>query len=670
MINNIKKYLTEMIKHPINATVSVIITLLMLVISAYAWDGNIKRLSICICLSFASGVLFLLPQLPNKVTFPLFIFYLATVPLKIFQRVELPFHDMSRIVDGVSFLTIAFIICVYLFFFIISQRSSVALGAGNIFLLIFFLVEFYIDKFRGDLLRPSDFGAVGTAMTVIDNYEFSLTPEALYTIVYFLFFIFLGFKLRIRLNKWVHIGVSVVAVILIGSWYFVVMKSQYPIEKEITGHYWNMAENRQLNGNYLSFFILWRENHFEKPDGYSEETLKAIAENAAETYEKGSESGEKPNIIMIMNESWSDLGVLGELETSEDYMPFLHGLTENTMKGNLYVSIWGGLTANSEFEALTGNSMSLLSPTVIPYQNQIKHDMPSLARVLAAQGYETMSMHPSGSSVWNRKAVYGYFGFENFVFQDDWQVPNEYIQSFISDQCNFNEIIWRYENRNPDAPFFLFDVTIQNHGSYYGQVPLDIEVNSIGGVPVEEAGYTYDLQTYLNLVKTTDNAFENLISYFEQVDEPVIVCMFGDHQPILNDDFYDAIFSQSELTEREQNIKKYITPYVIWANYDVNWEEYGDMSVNYLPAVLVESSNLQMPAFYKYLSELHEEYPVLTAQGCLDQNGNMVDISDILDTEPIVQYRILQYNQLYEKEYMNEIFVTTGDKIQTLYPLN
>jgi phosphoglycerol transferase MdoB-like AlkP superfamily enzyme len=663
MLNKVKMYLTNINikRHPVRLTGSVLITLVMLMISVYAWDGINKRLIICLGLSLATGVLLLLPKLPNLLTVPLTAFYLLVVPLKIFQRVELPFHDMTRIVDGVTSLTIAFIICVYLFFFLFSQRSSIALGAGNIFLLFFFLVEFYIDKFRGDLLRPSDFKAVGTAMTVIGNYNFSLTSEALYTILYFAFFISLGFKLQIYMNKRVHIGISAAAVLLIGGWYFTVMETQYPIEKEITGHYWNMSENRSLNGNYLSFFVLLRESRFDIPSGYSEETVNEIAQTAATAYVKTSETEQKPDIIMIMNESWSDLGVLGELDTSQDYMPFLNSLEENTIKGNLYVSIWGGLTANTEFEALTGNSLSLLSPTTIPYQNQVNHDMPSLARVLAAQGYKTMAMHPNSSETWNRRNVYSYLGFDESVFLDDWQVPYEYVKDFISDECNFNEIIWRYENRNQDAPFFLFDVTIQNHGSYYGQVPLDIEVNKIGNVSADEAGYTYDLQTYINLVKVTDEAFEKLIEYFKNVDRPVIICMFGDHQPILSDNFYEAIFSESELTEREQNIKKYITPYVIWANYDVDWEDYGDMSANYLSTVLMESSNLKMPAFYQYLSEMRKKYPILTIQGCLEQNGNMVDISDIWDTESILEYRILQYNQLYEKKYLNEIFVMTQD---------
>ena len=189
----------------------------------------------------------------------------------------------------------------------------------------------------------------------------------------------------------------------------------------------------------------------------------------------------------------------------------------------LFRSILGGLTANTEFEALTGNSLSLLSPAVVPYQNQVQHDMPSLARVLENQGYETMAMHPSGENAWNRNQVYSHFGFDEFIHQGVWEVPYEHIRLFISDECNFKEIVHRYENRNPEAPFFLFDVTIQNHGGYYKEIPLDIDIVNVGKTDAGEMGDVCEVQTYLNLLKTSDDAFGELVAYFEKVEDPVII---------------------------------------------------------------------------------------------------------------------------------------------------
>ncbi len=645
--------------NPLRLAFSGAVVVLLGVLTIFAWDGITKRLLICVGLTVRSGQALLAPRLPNRISLPLLAVYLYYVPLKIFQRMELPMHDMSRIMDGVTELTIAFIICAYLVIFLFTQSSAVALGAGSAFFLVLFLVEYYIWKFRGDFLMPNDLGAAGTAISVMGNYNYGLSPEALYSVIYFLFFIILGSRIRIKMSRWVHVGVSVLAALLIGGWYYTVMDLPNPLGKEFVVNYWNIGDTRNLNGACMSYFWLLKDRKVDVPESYSEKALAVIAQAAAADYEMPGKTQQGPDIIMIMNEAWSDLRVLGNLETTQAYMPFVDQISENALRGNLYVSILGGLTANSEFEGLTGNSLSLLSPTVIPYQNQVQHDMPSLARVLKAQGYETMAMHPSGEYTWNRKRVYTYFGFDTFIHQGVWEVPYEYVKGFISDACNYREIVHRYETRNRDAPFFLFDVTIQNHGGYYGEVPLDIDLVRVGETAAEEAGNLYDVQTYLNLIKISDDAFRELVSYFEQVEDPVLLCMFGDHQPILGDNFYEAVFSGQNLSEHEKNLRKYIVPYVIWANYEVDWKEYGDMSANYLPAVMMECAGLPLPPFYQYLMELKEEYPVLTRRGCLGRDGQLADIADLWDEEPIYQYRMLQYNQLYEKDYMEEIFVET-----------
>ena len=213
----------------------------MLVLAAFAWDGMPKRLAICVCLALLSGIFLILPGLSNRISLPLLAVYLCFVPKKIFVRMEIPVHDTSRIMDGVVPLTIAFILCVWLLFFIFTQSSAVALGAGSGFFLIVFLTEYYIWKFRGDFLMPSDLKAAGTAMSVMDNYDYTLSPEALYSVIYFLFFVAAGSRIRICMRRWIHVAVSLAAVLFIGGWYYIVMDTENPLGKEFVINYWLMA---------------------------------------------------------------------------------------------------------------------------------------------------------------------------------------------------------------------------------------------------------------------------------------------------------------------------------------------------------------------------------------------------------------------------------------------
>lgn len=102
----------------------------------------------------------------------------------------------------------------------------------------------------------------------------------------------------------------------------------------------------------------------------------------------------------------------------------------------------------------------------------------------------------------------------------------------------------------------MFNVTIQNHGSYQGDVPADIDIVRAGNTPGENMGDITELQNYINLLKITDDAFEEFVSYFANVEEPVIICMFGDHQPVWDEDFYNIMFEGQELTDRERNLRK------------------------------------------------------------------------------------------------------------------
>ena len=142
-----------------------------------------------------------------------------------------------------------------------------------------------------------------------------------------------------------------------------------------------------------------------------------------------------PNIIVVMNESFSDLSVLGDFKTNEDYLPFLHSLqqgAENTVTGMLNVSVCGGNTADTEYEFLTGNTMAFLPQGSIPYQQYVNGERPSLASYLQSLGYETVATHPYYATGWNRDKVYPWLGFEQSIFKDQYYGAR-FVRDYVSD---------------------------------------------------------------------------------------------------------------------------------------------------------------------------------------------------------------------------------------------
>ncbi len=654
MVQRIKGYAGEIWSRKVRLVAAVLVSCILFAASSYyLYDGINKKFCIYTLLCLLTGAFLVLPRVKKwYCSLLLILMYLMVVPTKIFERMELPVHDMSLLLEGAFLVNILIIFLVYAVLLLVSQRIGIALSGGGTVLLIAFLVNYYVRQFRGTCFVLQDILAVGTAVTVVDHYKFTMDGELWYSILYFLSFISCGawceFPREITKKKRYHLAVTGIAVSYIVFFFAFWKGTDYLQEHQLQGIHWSPSSNELLEGFLLNFGLNMQEMHMGKPADYSQKTLEKIAQQAEEEYQSPVTTGsaQQPNIILIMNESWSDLQVLGNLEMSESPVPFVDSMSDNAMKGQLYVNVFGGLTANTEFEVLTGDSMAFLAATAVPYQLQVNHDMYSLSRVLEEQGYQTMAMHPNIKTAWNRDKVYSFLGFQQFVdiyeFKTEWQ----YLRGYVSDECNFGEIIWQYEHKQENQPLFLFDVTIQNHSGYAGGIEMPISIEKIGNVPADQAGDILDAETYLNLMRISDKAFADLISYFENVAEPTIICMFGDHQPKLNDNFYDAIFSDSEMTVEEQEGAKYITSYVIWTNYDMDLPEYGDMSANYLGAAVLECAGAELPPYYKFLVELRKEYPVITYH----------TIDDMKKEQKITEYQMLQYNHLMDKNDEKKIF--------------
>lgn len=353
-----------------------------------------------------------------------------------------------------------------------------------------------------------------------------------------------------------------------------------------------------------------------------------------------------------MNEAFADLNYNGALSLSEDYLPFVHGLKENTVKGQLFVSIEGANTANSEFEFLTGDTMNFLPYRCIPYNEYIDSVTPSMAHTLKAQGYTGVNAyHPFEASGWSRATAYPALGFNNFYDREYYRAKgnSQLVRNYISDESDFRQIIDDYEtakNESPD-PFYLFNVTMQNHGAYTGKRGLVDAKITIR----DEALYDFEAEQYVNLAKMSDDAFKMLTEYFQNIDEPTVIVMFGDHQPPISNNFYSTQFGKDvEDLPTDKKADWYSTPYIIWANYDIE-EETIDMSANYLSSYVMKIAGCKLTGYNKFLLELQKELPVISAVCYKDKEGKVYANDERSSySELLHSYQILQYNQLFDKE--------------------
>ena len=473
------------------------------------------------------------------------------------------------------------------------------------------LVNSYVLNFRGSPLVPWDFLSVRTAASVAGNYSY--VPDARQVLCCILLLgMFVGagwLKWNLERKRWkVRLAGSVGCVTMVAAITFALWNDRVVSSLQLYPFLFTPTVMYERNGFAVTFLMDLQYLKVEKPEGYSTEKAEKLLESynddsAGEDSKKGEEE-RYPNVIVVMDEAFSDLAVLGDFETDRDYMPFLHSLqqgADNTITGYLHVSVKGGNTANTEYEFLTGNTMAFLPSGSIPYQQYVRDEISSLASQLSELGYETYALHPYNASGWNRDKVYPWMGFSEFLSKQDFTNAS-YVRGYVDDASCVEKMIELYQEKDDDTPGFYFCVTMQNHSSY-----TDGYVAEEGNISVPGGSQT--LEEYLTLMERSDAALQQLITYFSEQSEPTVVVFFGDHQPA--DSVVAPIWRMqgvdpNNLTE-QQNALRYQVPYVIWANFDMEDATEKDTSANYLAAQVCQSVGIPLTSYQKFLMEMSEE---------------------------------------------------------------
>ena len=249
--------------------------------------------------------------------------------------------------------------------------------------------------------------------------------------------------------------------------------------------------------------------------------------------------------------------------------------------------------------------------------------------------------------------VYPDMGFDEMYFIDDFD-KTKLMREYITDQELYESIIRRFESRASNEDLFIMSITMQNHSGYTDQYENFAE-------PVRMLGLNYpDVNQYLSLLYESDIALEYLISYFEQVDEPVEIVFFGDHQPSLSSSFYPHLNGKglSGLTEDELEAL-YTVPFFIWTNYESGEEEVEITSLNYLSTMALERAGIELPAYNRFLADLMEEIPAINSRGYYSKAaGGFLHQSEATgsEAERIRDYEILQYNNMFGGKEQSRIF--------------
>ncbi|BCN32216.1 LTA synthase family protein [Anaeromicropila herbilytica] len=567
-------------------------------------------------------------------------------------------HKMEYII---SFI---FIFLLYLILQVLCGRVWIATLLIGLCCILPVLINYYKLLYRGTPFFPWDISLIKEVKSIISGFKIEVNLRIVLLIILLLiyttcmYFIpkvkFTALKIG---NKVLRMCIPILLILILITF----VKSVY-LGNYYTIGGWNSIEDYKEYGFFNTFMAEIKCYHVKKPQDYSKTSMLSIKKKVDKLIENNEKktNNVKPNIILIMSESFWDVTKLPNVKFSEDLFPTINMLRNSSISGNLFTSIFGGGTASTEFEVMTGFSKEFLPIESTPYQQLVTRRFSSLAQFEKTQGYSTVALHPYLAKNWNRNVAYPNMGFDKFLTMDNFVRP-EIKRNFISDEEVSKKIIEEYKDYSLKSkkPWMNLTVTVQNHPAYSSKRWNSSELIDFNatGLSDNEVDGLKDLATGLHY---SDKALGELIQYFKNVKEPTIIVFFGDHMTGFGNPaekgFIESGYLPSNSTLSEKKYKLHLSTVVAWSNYKNVKCDLGDISSYQLMPKLMQTFGLKEPDFFKFLNVLYNVSPGLSFGIALNPDQSHSTELTKEQKELYHMYELIQYDYLYGKNYLGNKF--------------
>ncbi len=499
-------------------------------------------------------------------------------------------------------LVFALILCIV-------KKGWIAVAIQSFIYMALSTTELFKYGTNGNHLIISDMKLVRSVKSLSSFAYIKITPRLIiyYLIVIAFVFITLYFNPILK-KKPLHRFIASAACILFGSLLIIFPGFYKPIYKlfriDTTSATNTFILNEKFDKNRFLAFIVETSsesyaNRLVVPEEYSEEKIEEIMNIPVDTSEDFN-GGNKPNVIVIMSESYADFRVFDQLDISEDCYKYFDKAISEGQGGTAITPTYASWTVRSEFELLFGLPVRGLNTPNMPQRELADREQPAMAQYYKSWGYSTVYIHPFQSGFYSRERIYGHFGFEKMIYHNDQEgisdftVPVEHYGTYVDDSTVFNQII--EEINTSDAPVYLHTTTMQNHQPY-----------NQGEDPEDEFG------NYLQWIQHSNEGLEVFLDELKNIDEPTLVFFVGDHFPSLRGE--TSVYNQLGLSG-DNCSELYEQKYFFWSNYDADFSAIPDEPISffYVPYVILDIIDAPHDAFIEKMNDFMDQLPVYSSE--------------------------------------------------------
>ena len=409
--------------------------------------------------------------------------------------------------------------------------------------------------------------------------------------------------------------------------------------------FWDQRVNYQRNGFIAGLLFNTHVTAMSKPKGYSKEAVEAIAQRyeakAAAMNAGRTATIDKTNVVIVLSESFSQPAWLKTVKFPKDVIPKTTAEMRRTVSGRMLAPGFGSGTANTEYELLTGQSLSQLSPQLsVPYEQLVSHykDYPSAVGYFLSHGHTPVAIHPFSPRMYARTSVFDSFGFEKFITKDDMKFKGRGGGRFIDDESAYKEVLNQIDTN--DKPVLAHLITMQNHMPFGGQ--YDDPINPTGLPPK----YAKLAGQYARGIARSDDALADMFAKLKKSPEPTAVIFYGDHLP-------PQVYPQS-LVEREGPLTTHQTPFLIWSNRKPlpHTKLPTTSPIQFMPK-LFNALKVPIPPWYALLDDLDKEIPAMDSGITVNPQDRRVKASQLTPEakKVLADYRMIMYDLSIGKRY-------------------
>jgi len=523
----------------------------------------------------------MLPKLLPVISTALFyaIFYLISS-----LHFDVPIKPSAVLFDYLLQLLVAYVL------FALSRRLWVFVVLQGLLMGVLYVGNAVKISFFGGPIMPDDVYALRSLLLVLDGWRFIAAALPLAAIAALLLFNF-------TLRHWSAYLASMLVILFGITLVYKPVAILEPLDRYFGNSVWDQRSNYLYRGATL-YSLQEGARYFADAHIPPDRDLAlSAAANLLDNKAKNTTANDNftpRNVHIVLLESFWDPALLKEAGYNQDPLaPAFRRLWEQTGFSHVMSPVFGGYTANAEFEILCG------FPVVednVKFERQLLNDVPCLPHLLAEHGYRTLASHPNVPVFWNRINAYRRMGFQTYWSKQDFLL-DDMNREFLSDASLYRQVLEKIADPiDNKQPLLNYIVTYFGHWNY----PLnDSRPNRItASSDVDEVSSFANTMHYKSL---------ELMTFLEQLqtrDPDSIIVLFGDHLPFMGENFAGFVDSGMLASKRsnfsDDMFRFFVSTPMVIIDGPRGPVKTGNLAIYEIPALLLKLLHINGPSIMDY----------------------------------------------------------------------